>query len=238
MAGATSDASRQRRSLRVVAACRRAPERRAGARHRGRGEPGPPTSLDAARSPTLSCVDGSSTGTPTSSSHLGAGDHDLRARRRRERHRRRRRDARPTPTDRARRRTSWSSRRRWSTGRTPTTRCRSPRTPSCGPTSTFVYARQLATVEALVDDWRGARAGRTVTVLRPVDPMAADGTSSLARGARRRARPALRRGGSAGAVPAPRRPGQRRGAGRRARRSTACSTSRPTAASPASGCGR
>lgn len=44
----------------------------------------------------------------------------------------------------------------------------------------FVYARQLATVEAMVDRWRRAARGRTVTVLRPVIAMAAGGTSSLA----------------------------------------------------------
>lgn len=49
------------------------------------------------------------------------------------------------------------------------------------PDVDFVYARQLATVEALADRWRRAELGRTVTVLRPVVAMAADGTSSLAR---------------------------------------------------------
>ena len=48
------------------------------------------------------------------------------------------------------------------------------------PDVDFVYARQLATVEAMVDRWRRAEPGRTVTVLRPVVAMAADGTSSLA----------------------------------------------------------
>lgn len=48
------------------------------------------------------------------------------------------------------------------------------------PDAEFVYARQLATVEALADQWRRARPGRTVTVLRPVVSMAADGTSALA----------------------------------------------------------
>jgi len=48
------------------------------------------------------------------------------------------------------------------------------------PDVEFVYARQLATVEAMVDRWRRAAPGRTVTVLRPVVAMAADGTSSLA----------------------------------------------------------
>ncbi len=45
----------------------------------------------------------------------------------------------------------------------------------------FVYARQLAAAEAMADRWRRQRPGRTVAVLRPVVPMAADGTSHLAR---------------------------------------------------------
>ena len=45
----------------------------------------------------------------------------------------------------------------------------------------FAFARQLATVEQMVDDWRLASVDRTVTVLRPVPAMAADGTSSLVR---------------------------------------------------------
>lgn len=48
------------------------------------------------------------------------------------------------------------------------------------PDVEFVYARQLATVEAMVDRWRRSASGRTVAVLRPVVAMAADGTSSLA----------------------------------------------------------
>lgn len=48
------------------------------------------------------------------------------------------------------------------------------------PDVEFVYARQLAAVEALADQWRGQRAGRTVTVLRPAVAMAADDTSALA----------------------------------------------------------
>jgi nucleoside-diphosphate-sugar epimerase len=48
------------------------------------------------------------------------------------------------------------------------------------PDVEFVYARQLGAAEQLVDDWRRARAGRSVTVLRPVVTMAADGTSGLA----------------------------------------------------------
>ena len=45
----------------------------------------------------------------------------------------------------------------------------------------FAFARQLATVEQMVDDWRDAVPGRTTCVLRPVPAMAADGTSSLVR---------------------------------------------------------
>lgn len=45
----------------------------------------------------------------------------------------------------------------------------------------FAFARQLATVEQMVDDWRSRAAGRTATVLRPVPTMAHDGTSSLVR---------------------------------------------------------
>lgn len=48
------------------------------------------------------------------------------------------------------------------------------------PATEFVYARQLATAEALVDRWRLADRQRTVTVLRPVVTMAANGTSQLA----------------------------------------------------------
>jgi nucleoside-diphosphate-sugar epimerase len=49
------------------------------------------------------------------------------------------------------------------------------------PDSEFAYARQLATVEQLADEWRRARPGRTVSVLRPVIALAANGTSGLAR---------------------------------------------------------
>lgn len=49
------------------------------------------------------------------------------------------------------------------------------------PEPSFAFARQLATVEQLVDDWRRSRAGRRACVLRPVPAMAADGTSSLVR---------------------------------------------------------
>lgn len=49
------------------------------------------------------------------------------------------------------------------------------------PDLDFVFARQLASVEQMVDDWRTSAPGRTATVLRPVVAMAADGSSSLAR---------------------------------------------------------
>ena len=49
------------------------------------------------------------------------------------------------------------------------------------PDLDFVFARQLASVEQMVDDWRTSAPGRTATVLRPVITMAADGTSGLAR---------------------------------------------------------
>lgn len=49
------------------------------------------------------------------------------------------------------------------------------------PDPTFVYARQLASAEALVEEWRTAAPGRRTSVLRPAIPIAADGTSSLAR---------------------------------------------------------
>jgi nucleoside-diphosphate-sugar epimerase len=45
----------------------------------------------------------------------------------------------------------------------------------------FAFARQLATVEQLVDDWSARRPDRSVTVLRPVPAMAHDGTSGLVR---------------------------------------------------------
>ena len=49
------------------------------------------------------------------------------------------------------------------------------------PDLDFVFARQLASAEQMVDDWRLSAPARTATVLRPVITMAADGTSSLAR---------------------------------------------------------
>ena len=49
------------------------------------------------------------------------------------------------------------------------------------PDPDFVYARQLASAEELVESWRCERPVRRVAVLRPAVPVAADGTSSLAR---------------------------------------------------------
>jgi nucleoside-diphosphate-sugar epimerase len=49
------------------------------------------------------------------------------------------------------------------------------------PDVNFAFASQLAAAEELVDMWRRAVTGRTVTVLRPAVAMAADGTSGLAR---------------------------------------------------------
>ncbi|MGH9137001.1 MAG: NAD-dependent epimerase/dehydratase family protein [Acidimicrobiales bacterium] len=48
------------------------------------------------------------------------------------------------------------------------------------PDVEFVYARQLAAAEAMADRWRRQLPGRTVTVLRPVVSLAADGMSRLA----------------------------------------------------------
>ena len=49
------------------------------------------------------------------------------------------------------------------------------------PDPTFVYARQLAAAEESVERWRTAAPHRRVAMLRPVVPVAATGTSSLAR---------------------------------------------------------
>lgn len=49
------------------------------------------------------------------------------------------------------------------------------------PDAEFTFARQLGAAEQLVDDWRRGADDRTVTVLRPVVAMAADGSSGLAR---------------------------------------------------------
>jgi nucleoside-diphosphate-sugar epimerase len=49
------------------------------------------------------------------------------------------------------------------------------------PDSGFAFARQVAQMEQCADEWRLAEAGRSVSVLRPVIALAADGTSSLER---------------------------------------------------------
>lgn len=49
------------------------------------------------------------------------------------------------------------------------------------PDEGFVFARQLAAVEQLVDAWRTRHPGAHVAVLRPVPAMAAEGTSTLVR---------------------------------------------------------
>jgi nucleoside-diphosphate-sugar epimerase len=49
------------------------------------------------------------------------------------------------------------------------------------PDPTFVFARQLAASEETVEAWRVAGADRRVAMLRPAIPIAADGTSTLAR---------------------------------------------------------
>ncbi|NND75809.1 MAG: hypothetical protein HKN44_12465 [Ilumatobacter sp.] len=48
------------------------------------------------------------------------------------------------------------------------------------PDNEFVFARQLASAEELVDQWRRRRAGRVSCVLRPAIALAGDGTSRLA----------------------------------------------------------
>ena len=48
------------------------------------------------------------------------------------------------------------------------------------PDVEFVFARQLASAEELVEQWRLADPARSTTVLRPVIPVAADGSSRLA----------------------------------------------------------
>jgi len=49
------------------------------------------------------------------------------------------------------------------------------------PDVEFPFARQLGAVEQLIDEWRLARPGRSVTVLRPALAMAADCTGPMAR---------------------------------------------------------
>jgi nucleoside-diphosphate-sugar epimerase len=48
------------------------------------------------------------------------------------------------------------------------------------PDTEFVFARQLASAEELVEQWRRSRPGRATSVLRPVISLAEDGTSQLA----------------------------------------------------------
>jgi nucleoside-diphosphate-sugar epimerase len=49
------------------------------------------------------------------------------------------------------------------------------------PDQRFVFARQLAVVEQLVDEWRRSEPARAVAVLRPVPAMAVSGTTRLVR---------------------------------------------------------
>jgi hypothetical protein len=49
------------------------------------------------------------------------------------------------------------------------------------PDTTFVFARQLASAEETIEAWRSSAPGREVAMLRPAVPIAADGTSSIAR---------------------------------------------------------
>jgi len=48
------------------------------------------------------------------------------------------------------------------------------------PDTEFVFARQLASAEELVEQWRRSRPGRVTSVLRPVISLSEDGTSRLA----------------------------------------------------------
>ena len=47
------------------------------------------------------------------------------------------------------------------------------------PDNEFVFARQLASAEELVEQWRRSRPGRATCVLRPAIALASDGTSRL-----------------------------------------------------------
>lgn len=47
------------------------------------------------------------------------------------------------------------------------------------PSTEFRFARQLGALEQLADDWRVARPHRSVTILRPVVTMSADGNAAL-----------------------------------------------------------
>lgn len=49
------------------------------------------------------------------------------------------------------------------------------------PDTTFVFARQLAAAEEAIEAWRAGSPDRSVAMLRPAVPLAADGTSSIAR---------------------------------------------------------
>lgn len=49
------------------------------------------------------------------------------------------------------------------------------------PDTTFVFARQLAAAEEAIEEWRAVSPDREVAMLRPVVPIAAGGTSSIAR---------------------------------------------------------
>ena len=49
------------------------------------------------------------------------------------------------------------------------------------PDTTFVYARQLAAAEEAIEAWRTSHPDRFVAMLRPAVPIAANGTSSIAR---------------------------------------------------------
>jgi nucleoside-diphosphate-sugar epimerase len=110
--------------------------------------------------------------------HLGAGDHDLRARRREsvtEGAAAMLEDAETSHASHVVLVSSAMVYGAWANNPVPLTEDAILR-----PDAEFVYARQLATVEAMVDRWRRGAPGRTVTVLRPVVAMAADGTPSLA----------------------------------------------------------
>ena len=76
--------------------------------------------------------------------------------------------------------TSCSCRRRWSTGRSPNNPVPLTEEAVLRPDVEFVFARQLASAEELVEQWRLAEPGRSTTVLRPVIAVAADGSSRLA----------------------------------------------------------
>ena len=162
--------------------------------------PRPPIRRRRGRRPTTA---------PTSSSTSAAGDHDTRARRResvtdgcrrdaRRRHRRRRHA------------TSCSCPRRWCTAPMPNNPVRSPRTPCCAPTSSSSTPASWPRSRRWSTTGGGPTPGRT---RHRAAPGGGDGRRRhvvAGRGARRRARPALRRGRPGGPVPPPRRPRLRR----------------------------